>query len=52
MPVEIHHTQPALDLVPSQYLKRNDRGILHQVTNNLAVEDLQAAVVTRISEER
>ena len=51
MPVETHDTQPALDLVSAQYLQRNNCSVLHEVTHNLAVENLNSAIVGGIGEE-
>ena len=52
MPIQTHNTQPALDLVPAQYLQRNNCSVLHEVTHNLAVENLNSAIVGGIGEER
>jgi hypothetical protein len=51
MPIKSHHTKPALNLMSSQYLQRHNCCILHQVTHDLAVEDLQTTIVTGVREE-
>lgn len=51
MPVQTHNTQPALDLVSAQYLQRNNCSVLHKISHNLSVEDLDGAVVGGIGEE-
>ena len=51
MPINIHNTKRALDLVALQHLNRNNRRILHQVRHNLSVENLQRSIVRSIGEE-
>jgi len=51
MPVQTHNTQPALDLVSAQYLQWNDSRVLHKITNDFSVENLDGAVVGGIGEE-
>jgi hypothetical protein len=51
MPIKSHHTESALDLVSSQYLKRHNGCIFHQVTHDLAVEDLQTTIITGVRKQ-
>jgi hypothetical protein len=51
MPVQIHHTQPAVNLVSSQHLQWYNGRVLHEIADNLAVEDLQTAIVTGVRKQ-
>jgi hypothetical protein len=51
MPVQTHNTQPALDLVSSEYLEWNNCRVLHEISYDLSVEDLDSAVVGGVGEE-
>ena len=52
MPVETHDTQPALDFVSFEHFQGYNGCVLHQVSYNLSVENLDSAVVGGIGEER
>lgn len=52
VPINVQNTKLVDYLVASEHLDRNDRGVLHQVADNLAVEDLEGSVITGIGEER
>lgn len=51
MPVHIHNTQLLFHLVAPQHLDGHNGGVLHQVADDLAVEDLQRAVVAGIGKQ-
>lgn len=51
MPVDVHDTQLLLDLVAAEHLDGDNGGVLHEVADDLSVEDLQGAVVAGVCEE-
>lgn len=51
MPIHVHNTELLLHLVASQHLDGDNGRVLHQVADDLAVEDLQRAVVAGVGEE-
>lgn len=51
MPVNVHDTQLVDDLVALKHLDRNNCGVLHEIADDLAVEDLEGTVVTGIGEK-
>jgi len=52
MPVKVQDTQLVDNLVTLEHLDGNDSGVLQLVAGDLAVEDLDGAIVTGIGEER
>jgi hypothetical protein len=52
VPLNVHDTQSALDLVTLEHLQWHDGCVLHQVFYNPAMENLQAPVIASVSEER
>ncbi|KAK4986161.1 hypothetical protein LTR28_002028, partial [Elasticomyces elasticus] len=52
MPIQIQHAQTCSDSMALQHLERNNRRVLHSITDDLTVEDLHASVITAVGEQR
>jgi hypothetical protein len=51
VPVDVHNAELVDNLVAAARLDRYDHRVLHQVVEDLAVEDLDGTVVTGVREE-
>lgn len=51
MPVDVHDTQFADDFVALEHFDGDNGGVLHEIADNFAVEDLQGAVVAGVGEQ-
>lgn len=51
VPIHIQNTQLVDNLVASKHLDRYNSSVLHEIADNLAVEDLQCSIVAGVGEK-